>query len=377
MKRSALRQARRIVVKVGTSLLAPGEGGVHERRFSLLAADVAALVASRRQVILVSSGAVGLGARRLGLDRRPQSIPEKQGAAAVGQIDLCRRYERVFSRRGLHIGQILLTHAGLADRERFLNARHTLNALLGLGVVPVVNENDSVATEELRFGDNDQLAAQVVNTIGADLLVILTDVDGLRSWEGGSLGARISDVPEVSRGLLEGATLTDADGASDAGFSSGGMHAKLEAAGAASRFGVPTVIASGRAPSILKRIVAGDDVGTLVHPANEALSSRKHWIAFSLRPQGDVSIDDGAVRALRHHGRSLLPIGIIGVRGRFGVGDLVRCLSDAGDEIARGLISYSAEEIDVIKGHRTSRIPEVLGYSNGNEVIHRDDLVVL
>ena len=377
MTRPALDRARRIVVKVGTSLLAPGAGGVHDRRFSQLAADVAALVESRRQIMLVSSGAVGLGARRLGLEQRPQSIPEKQGAAAVGQIDLCRRSERAFARHGLRVGQILLTHTGLADRERFLNARHTLNALLGLGVVPIINENDSVATEELRFGDNDQLAAQVVNTIGADLLVILTDVDGLRSSERRSLGARVSEVPQVTRALLESATQTDAEGSREAGFSSGGMHAKLEAARAASRFGVPTVIANGGRRGVLQRIVAGEDVGTLVHPAREVLSSRKHWIAFSLRPRGDISIDAGAVRALRHHGRSLLPIGVVGVRGNFGVGDLVRCLSDSGDEIARGLISYSAPELDVIKGHRTSRIPEVLGYSNGDEVIHRDDLVVL
>jgi glutamate 5-kinase len=371
VSRKQLARARRIVVKVGTSLLAPPSGGIHERRFSMLAADICQLVDGGREVILVSSGAVGLGTRRLGLDERPILIPEMQAAAAIGQIDLCRRYERAFARHGRRVGQILLTRAGLADRERFLNARHTLHALLAHGAVPIINENDSVATEELRLGDTDKLAAQVVNTIGAELLVILTDEDGVQDRAPGEdFGHRIPEIPRVTQALLQ----RSGDGSS---VGSGGMRAKLEAAGSAAQFGVPTVIAPGAHRGILVRILDGEDVGSLIHPAAQRLSSRKHWIAFSLKPRGAVHIDAGAVRALRQQGRSLLPIGVVEVDGRFGVGDLVRCLSDAGEEVARGLISYSSTEIAVIKGQRTSRIPEILGYSNGDEIIHRDDLVVL
>jgi glutamate 5-kinase len=239
-------------------------------------------------------------------------------------------------------------------------------------VVPLINENDSVATEELRFGDNDQLAALVVNTAGADLLVMLTDVDGLHDREPDARGAsRVPELEEVSPALLRRCASRGSV------FGSGGMRSKLEAARTAGRFGVPTVIADGRRRDVVQGILRGEDIGTLVHPAESRLSSRKHWIAFSLRPRGSVVLDSGAVRALREGGRSLLPIGITRVEGRFGVGDLVRCLSDAEEEVARGLISYSAAELDLIKGQRTSRISELLGYSNGDEVIHRDDLVVL
>ncbi len=373
MKRSELRRARVVVLKVGTSLLAPPEGGVHARRFGDLAADVAGALADGYRVALVSSGAVGLGVRRLGLARRPEAIPEKQAAAAVGQIDLCRRYERAFARHGLHVGQVLLTHAGLADRERFLNARRTLHTLLDNAVVPIINENDTVATEELRFGDNDQLAALVVNAIGADLLILLTDVDGLHDRPPQQPGAvRVRELDQVTQALLERTTGADATR-----LSRGGMRSKLEAARAAARFGVPTVIASGRARGVLRRVLAGDDVGTLVAPQPRALSSRKHWIAFSLRPRGALELDSGAVRALVERGRSLLPIGIVRVEGGFGVGDAVRCLGPDGGEVARGLAAYAATEVELIKGHSTRRIPELLGYSNGDEVIHRDDLVLL
>jgi glutamate 5-kinase len=372
--RAELASARRVVVKLGTSLLTPSAGELNARRFSEIAAEVAALMRAGREVLIVSSGAVGLGVLRLGDRERPRSIPEKQAAAAIGQIDLCRRFERAFARHDLHVGQVLLTHTGLADRERFLNARHTLQALLGRGVVPLINENDSVATEELRFGDNDALAALVVNLSGADLLVMLTDVDGLHDRSPREPGAqRISQLAEIS--AREFARV--GPGSQPAGLSTGGMRSKLEAARSAARYGAAIVIADGRSRGALGRIFAGEDVGTLVAPANEQLSSRKHWIAYSLKPKGALRLDSGAVRALLERGRSLLPIGISGVEGRFRVGDPVRCLSEAGDEVARGLICYDAEEVDVIKGHRSPRISELLGYSNGDEVIHRDDLVLL
>ncbi len=371
MSRRELARAKRVVLKIGTSLLTPAGDAVQSRRFASFARQVAAEIAAKRAIVLVASGAVGLGTRRLGLTERPKSIPGKQAAAAIGQIDLCRRFERAFARQGLLVGQMLLDHAGFADRERFLNARRTLAQLLADGVVPIINENDSVATEELRFGDNDQLAAQVVNTCGADLLILLTDIDGLHDRDPRMPGAeRISLVPEVTAKLLAIA------GGEGSAMSTGGMRSKLLAARSASRFGVPTVIADGRARNVLHRILAGEDVGTLVQPAAESLSSRKHWIAFTLKPRGRLSLDAGAVRALRERKSSLLPAGVTAVSGRFGVGDLVACLTPEGEEVARGLVSYDARELERIKGERTSRISELLGYSNGDEIIHRDNLIV-
>jgi glutamate 5-kinase len=371
MSRRELARAKRVVVKIGTSLLTPVGDAVQSRRFASFARQIAAEIAGKRAIVLVASGAVGLGTRRLGLGERPRSIPGKQAAAAVGQIDLCHRFERAFARQGLLVGQMLLDHAGFADRERFLNARRTLAQLLVDGVVPLINENDSVATEELRFGDNDQLAAQVVNTCGADLLILLTDIDGLHDRDPREAGAqRISEVSEVTAKLLAIA------GGEGSALSTGGMRSKLLAARAASRFGVPTVIADGRARNILHRILSGDDVGTLVQPAEVSLSSRKHWIAFTLKPRGRLSLDAGAVRALRERSASLLPAGVTAIAGRFRVGDLVACVTPEGDEVARGLVSYDARDLERIKGQRTSRIAEVLGYSNGDEIIHRDNLIV-
>jgi glutamate 5-kinase len=371
VKRGDLARARRIVVKLGTSLLTPQGGGVQTRRFAAVAQQVAAQMRAGREIVVVASGAVGLGTRRLGLAKRPSSIPGKQAAAAVGQIDLCRRFERAFAREKLLVGQILLDHAGFVDRERFLNARRTLAQLLADRVVPLINENDSVATEELRFGDNDQLAAQVVNTCGADLLILLTDVDGLRDRDPrAGRATRVAEIDEVTPRVL---ALAGGEGSA---LSTGGMRSKLLAARAASRFGVPTVIADGRRKDVLRRILEGDDVGTFVRPAEDQLSSRKHWIAFTLKPRGALQLDAGAVRALRERRASLLPAGVTEVRGRFGVGDLVACLTPDGDEIARGLVSYDAREIERIKRLKTAQIHETLGYSNGDEVIHRDNLIV-
>jgi glutamate 5-kinase len=370
--RAELRRCRRVVVKIGSSLLAPPQGGVHARRFAQLARDVTELIEQGRQIVLVSSGAVALGLRRLGIEQRPRSIPEKQAAAAVGQIDLCRRYQIAFQRRGLRVGQILLDHVGLADRERFLNARHTLNQLLASRAVPIINENDSVATEELRFGDNDHLSALVTNVAGAELLVLLTDIDAFYDRPPHEPGAqRVAEVGEVTNDLLErtGPTLS--------GVGTGGMRSKLKAARTAAHFGAATVIADGRRTGILQGILAGDDVGTLVKPSSQQISSRKHWIAYSLKPRGKLHLDAGATRALREGKRSLLPIGVVAVEGRFGVGDLVSCLDPSAGEIARGLISYKADDVERIKGQKSPRIHELLGYSNGDEIIHRDDLVLL
>ncbi len=372
MSRAAARRARRIVVKIGSSVLSDGVAP-RRRVFGEVARQVSALRDAGREVVIVSSGAVALGSRELGWSEPGRSIPEKQAAAAIGQIGLVESYRRRFARHGKRVGQVLVTRTGLESRERFLNARHTLHQLLQLGVVPIVNENDTVATDEIRFGDNDNLSATIVNLVEADLLVILTDVDGL--YREPPLPGRprppLFDVvesltPEVARA---------AQGSSSA-FGRGGMTTKLEAARAAARCGASTVVCNGRTRDVVVRVCAGESLGTLFLAGNR-MASRKHWLAFTTRTRGQLVVDDGAARALVEHGRSLLPAGIADVRGRFGIGDPVACVDSAGHELARGLVAYSSEEIRRIVKLPTRKIAQVLGYSNGDEVIHRDDLVVL
>jgi glutamate 5-kinase len=366
------RRAKRIVVKVGSSTLTR-DGKLRPRMFTQLAKQISQLVDEGRQVVLVSSGAIALGSQRLGWSHPGRSIPEKQAAAAVGQIGLVETYQRRFDRHQKRIAQVLLTRAGLEDRERFINARHTLQELLKLGVVPIVNENDTVATDEIRFGDNDNLSATIVNLIGADLLVILTDVDGFYSEPPtpGTKSARPIGVIERVTAEMEAAAR-----GSDSSFGRGGMITKLEAARSAAQSGAATVLCNGASPDILERVAAGEAVGTLIL-AGERLASRKHWLAFTTRSRGTVVVDDGAAKAICSRGRSLLPAGIVEVRGEFGMGDPVVCLDAQGTELARGLVAYAAKDVTRIMGRPTKEIAQVLGYSNGDEVIHRDDLVLL
>ncbi len=370
--RAVCRRARRIVVKVGSSVLTDA-GRVRARAFGDLVRQLAALRDDGRQVILVSSGAIALGSRTLGWTQPGRSIPEMQAAAAVGQIDLVRIYRRRFAAHGAKVGQVLVTRAGLEDRVRYLNARHTLETLLGLGVVPIVNENDTVATDEIRFGDNDNLSATVVNLVHADLLVLLTDVDGLHREppRPGRPKPPLIDLVEELGPAVERAAAGSAHA-----FGRGGMTTKLEAARTAAASGAATAICNGRRRDALVRLAAGERVGTLIG-AGRRLASRKHWLAFTNRVRGQLVLDDGAARAVVERGRSLLPAGITSVHGRFGVGDAVACVDPRGRELARGLCAYSAEEVERIKGLSTARIAQVLGYSNGDAVIHRDDLVVL
>jgi len=375
--RAAAARARRIVVKVGSSILTH-DGKLRHRPFGEIARQVSALQDAGREVVVVSSGAIAIGSRRLGWTHPGRSIPEKQAAAAVGQIGLIEIYQRRFARLGKQVGQVLVTREGLEQREQFLNARHTLLELLQLGVVPIVNENDTVATEEIRFGDNDNLSATVVNLVAADLLVILTDVDGL--WqsppEAGARPRRVqhppifdvieSVTPEVERA---------AQGASSS-FGRGGMTTKLEAAQAAARGGASTAVCNGRTRDVLLRVAAGERVGTLFL-AGQRLASRKHWLAFTMRTRGELVIDDGAVRAVVQQGKSLLPAGIQEVRGKFGMGDPVSVVDPRGTVLARGLVAYSSDEIRRIAKLPAREIRPVLGYSNGDEVIHRDDLVLV
>ena len=373
--RSVAQRAARIVVKVGSSILTAA-GAVRPRVFTELIRQVSELTDAGRQVVVVSSGAIAMGSHRLGWDHPGRSIPEKQAAAAVGQIALMERYRLGFARRGRQVAQVLVTRVGLDDRERYLNAERTLSTLLKLGVVPIVNENDTVSTEEIRFGDNDNLSATVVNLIGADLLILLTDVDGLfrePPKKGAPMPPLYGVVPEIT------SEITAAAQESGHTFGRGGMITKLEAVQKAALSGAATVIANGRRRNTLLRVAAGEAEGTLFLPGppETRLGSRKHWLAFTARPRGDLLVDAGAATALRERGRSLLPAGVTGVRGDFGIGDVVRCVDPKGREVARGLVAYSAAEVSRICGVSTRQIVPVLGYSNGSEVIHRDDLVVV
>jgi glutamate 5-kinase len=370
--REVARRARRLVVKVGSSVLT-NQGALRQRAFGDLARQVAQLQDEGREVVIVSSGAIAVGSNRLGWKQPGRSIPEMQAAAAIGQIGLIELYQRRFARFDKRVAQVLVTRRGLEERERFLNARHTLMTLLRLGVVPIVNENDTVATEEIRFGDNDNLSATVLNLVGADLLVILSDVDGLHSAPpvAGARKPPLFDVVETVTPEIERA----ARGSTSA-FGRGGMTTKLEAVRAAARGGGSTILCNGRSRDALLRVVAGEPLGTLFLSGSR-LRSRKHWLAFTTLTRGEVVIDTGAADAVVHRGRSLLPAGVVEVRGKFRIGDPVACVDEAGRELARGLVAYTADDIRRIAGLPTRQIRRVLGYSNGNEVIHRDDLVLL
>jgi glutamate 5-kinase len=370
--RPEAKGARRIVVKVGSGVLTRA-GTLRPGVVAGLAAEVAALFDAGRQVVVVSSGAIAMGSKSLGWSHPGRSIPEKQAAAAVGQIGLSDLWRKQLRKHGREAGQVLVTRVGLDDRERFLNARHTLLELLRLGVVPVVNENDTVATEEIRFGDNDNLSATIVNLVGGDLLVILTDVDGLYAEPPGADGPRGEPLEVVDALTPE---IERAAAGSGSAFGRGGMITKLQAVRSAAASGAACVLANGLRKGTLTRVAAGEPEGTLFR-AGSRIGSRKHWLAFTAKPRGRLVLDAGAVRAIRERGRSLLPAGIVSVEGRFGIGDPVACVDDRGVEFARGLAAYAAEDVRRVKGLATSQIGRVLGYSNGDEVIHRDDLVLL
>jgi glutamate 5-kinase len=362
--REALTQARRVVVKIGSRLLAESPAG----RPAAIADQIAALRQRDVEVLIVSSGAIALGVRRLRLPGRPRELPAQQAAAAVGQSRLMQHWEHAFAVHDLAIGQVLLTHDDLGDRRRFLSARLTLRALLDHGVVPIINENDTVATEEIKFGDNDQLAALVCNLISADALIILTDVEGVRD----AAGVRMPIVQDIEREAVPVA------GGSTSGVGLGGMASKVSSARIVTRTGIPAVVAPGREPDVVARVLAGADLGTLFLPGPGVLSARKHWIAYGARPAGRLVIDDGAVRALRDHGRSLLPAGIVAVEGEFDLGDTVSVIAGAGGaEIARGLAAYPAADLRKISGLQSAAIEATLGYKSIDEAIHRDDLVIL
>lgn len=364
---------RRLVVKVGSGLIASPGAGLDAARVRRLADDLSGTVAAGKEVVLVSSGAIAAGQARLGLAERPRSIPEKQAAAAVGQSALMWHYEHAFARHGLKVAQVLLTQEDISHRARYLNARNTLLALLRFGVLPVVNENDTVAVEEIKVGDNDNLSALVAHLIDADLLVLLTDVDGLYTGDPRrNPAARRIEVVEVFTEEIQ-RLAQDAE----ATVSVGGMSTKLQAAQKAMASGIPMVIASGREPHTLTRLLKGEPVGTIFLPKADRLGARKRWLAFAVPPQGRLTVDAGAKKALTERGKSLLPSGVVEVEGEFQAGEVVALASADGKEFARGLTNYDADELRRIRGVKTTAIEAILGYKRLDEVIHRDNLAVL
>lgn len=367
-----LRRTRRIVVKVGSSVLSSTDG-IRQESVARLAHHLTKLCNENKEVVLVTSGAVASGLSRLGLKERPKTIPGKQAAAAVGQIALMALYERYFSAGDVRVAQILLTHDDLANRRRYLNAKHTMLALLTAGVVPIVNENDTVAVEEIQFGDNDNLSALVAVLIEADLLVILSDVGGLYDKDP-RISADACLIPIVEQ--VNDALFVAAGGAGTLGR--GGMVSKLQAAQKAGLSGIPTIVADGRQEDILAAVFdPAREVGTLFLPVADRLTSRKHWIAYTLKPAGELIVDAGACQAIRDRGRSLLPPGVRAVQGSFSEGECVTCLDENGRPFARGLVNYSSEALERIKGVHTNQVERILGYKISDEVIHRDDLALL
>ena len=371
--RGRLRDARRIVVKVGSALLNDPATGLAKARIAELSAQISAVLAQGLQVVLVSSGAVAEGVSRLGLARRPESVHELQAAAAVGQMGLVEAYEQAFSEHGRHTAMVLLTHDDLANRQRYLNARATLTRLLELGVIPVINENDTVATDEIRFGDNDTLAALVANLLQADLLFILTDTDGLHEAD-----PRVNaQAPLLSSADVGDERLDAMVGEGVGALGRGGMVTKLSAARIAARSGAHTLIAGGVEPDVLARGLAGDAVGTLLVASMTPLDARKGWIAGQLKAKGDLLLDAGAANAVRSRGVSLLPVGVTEVRGTFSRGEVVRCLDPQGRAIAQGLTNYGSVDTGKLLGADSGDIANRLGYSAEPELIHRDNLVLL
>ena len=372
-KKLILKRARRVVVKIGSQILSSSEG-IEENRLRGLVRELAELHERKKEIVVVSSGAVAAGMTRLGRKERPKTIPEKQALAAVGQIKLMALYERAFAKFDKSVAQVLLTADDLANRQRYINAKHTFQVLLESSIIPIVNENDTVAVEEMKFGDNDHLSALVATLLEADLLVILSDVEGVYDRDPRAHGdAQLIPLISEARGMSQAI-----GGASMSAAGTGGIVTKLGAAEEAAAAGIPTLIASGLQSGVLEKIFdPKEQIGTLILAEEDRLPSRKHWIAYNLKPSGEIVVDQGAHDAVVQKGKSLLPSGLKEVRGAFGVGECVRCLDLAGKEFARGLVNYSAQELNRIRGLHTSRIEKVLGYKAYEEIIHRDDLVVL
>ena len=365
--------AKRYVIKVGSALVTNRGEGLDVAALAQWARQIAQLRALGKEAILVSSGAIAEGMQRLGWKLRPHRMHQLQAAAAVGQMGLVQAYESCFRGHGLHTAQVLLTHADLVDRRRYLNARSTLLTLLELGVIPIINENDTVVTDEIKFGDNDTLGALVTNLVDADYLVILTDQAGLYSAD----PRKESTATLIRKGKAGDPAMEKIAGTAASPIAKGGMLTKVIAAKRAARSGANTIIASGHEPDVLLRLAGGEQIGTLLEASTTPLAARKQWLADHLQVAGRLRIDDGATHALRSGGRSLLPIGVRQVEGEFERGAVVACVDPQGTEVARGLVNYSAQEARRIAGKPSGEIEVLLGYVEELELIHRDNLVLI
>ena len=368
--RISLGESKRWVVKIGSSLITNEGQGLDSEAIQDWAEQIAELRNQGKEILLVSSGAVAEGMARMGWNKRPHALHKLQAAAALGQMGLIQQFESCFQKHNIHTAQVLLTHEDLTDRQRYLNARSTLRTLLSLGAIPIINENDTVATEEIRFGDNDTLAALVANLVEADAVIILTDQNGVYNKDPRTHG----DAELISSSHASNPELLDVAG--DGGhLGCGGMRTKITAAQRAARSGAATLIASGSEKNILLKVAKNENLGTLLTPDDSPVTARKQWLANQLRVQGSLRLDSGACKALQAN--SLLAVGIIKVSGKFQRGDVVSCLDTAGNEIARGLVNYEASEVERIKGRTSSEIEKLLGYIDEPELIHRDNLVLL
>ena len=371
--KSVVADARRLIVKVGSSLVTNDGRGLDHARLARWAEQITALNKMGKEVVLVSSGAIAEGLLRLGWAKRPQALNELQAAAAVGQMGLIEAYERSFRGHGLRSAQVLLTHADLADRERYLNARSTLRTLLELKVIPIINENDTVTTDEIKVGDNDTLGALVANLVEADALIILTDQPGLYTAD-----PRRDPTAELVREARAGDIALEAmAGGAGSSVGTGGMLTKILAAKRAARSGAHTVIASGREDGVLVRLAEGEAIGSQLVASAATLEARRQWLADHLRGRGRLVLDSGAVAALTTQGKSLLPIGVTAIEGDFRRGEVVACVDANGRDIARGLVNYAAADARRIIGHPSHAIADILGYVDSPELIHRDDLALL
>ena len=373
LQNSLLANSKVLIVKVGSSLVTNNGAGLDRTAIAAWATQISALVKQGKQVVLVSSGAVAEGMQRLGWKKRPVAVNELQAAAAVGQMGLVQMYESCFAEHGLHTAQILLTHDDLRDRKRYLNARSTLKTLLDLNVIPIINENDTVVTEEIRFGDNDTLAALVANLIEADALVILTDQQGLYSAD----PRKDKDAKFINFETAGNVALVQMAGGTGSVVGTGGMLTKILAAKRAANSGAHTVIASGREKDVLIRLSAGEAIGTHLKSTQIKTIAKKQWLADHLRLGGKLVLDAGAVKVLKTDGKSLLSIGVIDVQGSFERGDVVACINEAGIEVARGIVNYNSADTSRIKRKASSEIEQILGYVEESELIHRDNLIVI
>ncbi|SEA60692.1 glutamate 5-kinase [Desulfuromusa kysingii] len=371
MRKALLAHVKRVVIKIGSGVISDAHG-LENDQVASIATGICRLIDQGLEIIVVSSGAVAAGKRQLGINGRPQTIPQKQAAAAIGQTRIIHEYQETFHALNHDVAQVLLTRDDLSNRRRYLNARNTVMTLLEYGITPIVNENDTVVVEEIRFGDNDNLSALVTTLSEADLLIILSDVDGFYDQDP-QVNPEAKMIPVVERITPEVESL---GGKSHGSLGTGGMITKIKAAKRAGLSGVGTLIVNGRSPNILARVFSGEDVGTYFLPAHSKLTAKKHWIAFSKKPKGKLIVDEGGQSAVLKHGKSLLPSGICGVEGGFERGDAVRLCTREGKEFARGVISYSLAEVLQIMGKQCAEIEQVLGYKYRDEVVCRDNLVL-